>query len=156
MEGPSSPTPHRFNVRVYGLLIDEIRQAVLISKEKYSGIRMTKFPGGGLEFGEGIAEALKREFREELGIEVIVGDLYYVNDFLQISAFNPADQLVSIDYRVSLPEDISLPDSPIPPDPDLQDKLSFHWEALGAISSTKFSFPVDKVVADKLSGISVR
>ena len=33
--------------------------------KKEGGIEFTKFPGGGLEFGEGLRECLVREFLEE-------------------------------------------------------------------------------------------
>ena len=64
-----------FNVRVYGLLINEFDQ-VLLSDEEESGFRFSKFPGGGLEYGEGLIDGLKREFMEELGIEVHAGFVY--------------------------------------------------------------------------------
>ncbi|HEY0897744.1 MAG TPA: NUDIX hydrolase, partial [Sphingobacteriaceae bacterium] len=48
-----------FNVRVYGLLINH-RQEILISDEEEYGVRFTKFPGGGLEYGEGLLDGLKR------------------------------------------------------------------------------------------------
>ena len=73
MEESIHPLPSRFNVRVYGLLIND-RSEVLISREIIQGMRVTKFPGGGLEFGEGIEDGLKREFIEELSLEVSVGN----------------------------------------------------------------------------------
>ena len=41
-----------FNLRVYGILLGENKQ-VLVSDEFIRGSYYTKFPGGGLEFGEG-------------------------------------------------------------------------------------------------------
>ena len=41
-----------FNIRVYGILINDAKQ-VLVSDEYIRGTYITKFPGGGLEFGEG-------------------------------------------------------------------------------------------------------
>ena len=55
----------RFNVRVYGILINESDE-LLVSDELIKGIQFTKFPGGGLEWGEGIQSCLEREFMEEL------------------------------------------------------------------------------------------
>ncbi len=41
-----------------------------------------EFPGGSVEFGEKLADALKREMREEYGIEIEVGDLLDVADHI--------------------------------------------------------------------------
>ena len=48
----------RFNQRVYGLLINE-SQDILISDEFRFDTYFRKFPGGGVEYGEGIIDALK-------------------------------------------------------------------------------------------------
>ncbi|MFM2327645.1 MAG: hypothetical protein RIR31_1847, partial [Bacteroidota bacterium] len=61
-----------FNIRVYGILINENKQ-VLVSDEFIRGMQITKFPGGGLEFGEGTRDCLKREFMEEMNLEVAIG-----------------------------------------------------------------------------------
>jgi len=44
---------------------------------------MTKFPGGGLQFGEGTIDCIKREFREELGCEIGVLKHFYTTDYFQ-------------------------------------------------------------------------
>jgi 8-oxo-dGTP diphosphatase len=41
-----------------------------------------EFPGGAVEFGERLAEALQREMREEYGIEIAVGKLLDVVDHI--------------------------------------------------------------------------
>ena len=53
-----------FNIRVYGLIVKD--EAILLSKELIFGKETYKFPGGGLEFGEGIIDGLKREFNEKI------------------------------------------------------------------------------------------
>ena len=86
-----------FNIRVYGLLIND-RNKILLSDESRNGMVFTKFPGGGLVFGEGTIDCLKREFIEELGIEIEVMELFYFTDFHFHSAWNKHDQLISIYY----------------------------------------------------------
>jgi 8-oxo-dGTP diphosphatase len=41
-----------------------------------------EFPGGGVEFGEKLADALQREMREEYGIGIVVGELLDVVDHI--------------------------------------------------------------------------
>ena len=88
-----------FNIRVYGILINA-KNEVLVSDENIRGMLVTKFPGGGLEFGEGTIDCLVREFKEELDLSIEVADHIYTTDFFQISAFNKEHQIISIYYKV--------------------------------------------------------
>jgi len=99
---------HGFNVRVYGILQDENKN-LLVSDEYIRGGYYTKFPGGGLEFGEGTRDCLRREFMEEMSLNVSVGEHLYTTDFFQMSAFNFEHQIISIYYYVTALEDISVP-----------------------------------------------
>ncbi|WP_035726229.1 NUDIX domain-containing protein [Eisenibacter elegans] len=40
-------------------------------------------PGGGMQYGEPATQALQREFLEETGLEVGVGSLLFVNEYLE-------------------------------------------------------------------------
>src|SRR5829696_2555009 len=97
-----------FNLRVYGVLINEKKQ-VLVSDELIRGAAITKFPGGGLEFGEGTRDCLKREFAEEMNLEVEVGEHIYTTDYFQLSAFDPQHQIISIYYFAKPLGDIKVP-----------------------------------------------
>ncbi len=96
-----------FNIRVYGILINEKKQ-ILVSDEFIRGKYYTKFPGGGLEIGEGTRDCLKREFKEEMDLNVEVCDHIYTTDHFQRSAFNPDDQIISIYYFVKPLESITF------------------------------------------------
>ncbi len=100
--------PLVFTIRVYGILIDS-NNRILVSDEYIRGDYFTKFPGGGLEFGEGTRDCLKREFMEETGLDITVGEHIYTTDIFQISAFNSRHQIVSIYYYVHTNEPINLP-----------------------------------------------
>lgn len=66
------------NIRIrVGALIFEEGRALLIAHKKDNHIYWL-MPGGGVDFGEPLPEALKREIFEELGIEILVFDIALV------------------------------------------------------------------------------
>lgn len=87
-----------FNIRVYGLLIHN--DQLLIVREKFNGEWIDKFPGGGLEFGEGLRQCLEREFLEELNLTIQVKKHLYTQEELIVSALNPKEQVLMIYYQV--------------------------------------------------------
>ncbi len=95
-----------FNVRVYGILMND-RDEVLISDERTENVSFTKFPGGGLEYGEGIIDALKREYLEETGMHIEVLEHIYTTDFFEKSSFNES-QIISIYYLVKAINNVNL------------------------------------------------
>lgn len=145
-----------FNVRVYGILLGE-NGAVLVSDELIRGEYITKFPGGGLEFGEGTRDCLKREFKEEMDLDVEVGDHLYTTDFFQMSAFNPEHQIISIYYWVKALEPIRAPlrDKPFDFDErelriyaEKKETETFRFIDRGAFGAETVTLPIDKVVAE--------
>jgi len=136
---------NNFNIRVYGILKHPNGQ-FLITDELRGGVEMKKFVGGGLEFNEGTKNALKREFIEEMNLEIEVDDLFYMNDFLQISKFNSNDQLLSVYYTVStLDWDrvewcIQHPTK----------EQAFRWVDFNKLKVDDITFPIDKVVLKKI------
>ena len=97
-----------FTIRVYGILLGDDKQ-VLVSDEFIRGNYYTKFPGCGMELGEGTRDCLRREFMEEMDLAVKVTNHLYTTDFFQMSAFNPADQIISIYYFAEALEPIKAP-----------------------------------------------
>lgn len=144
MEGP------RFNIRVYGLLIEN--NQLLITDEIRVGVKMTKLPGGGLQFGEGLEACLRREFEEELGATVSVGEIFYVNPFLQISAFRSSDEIIALYFWVQrhsgLQGAFSTQRWDFPNDDD--DQQIFRWVPMDTLDDREFTFPLDKAVVKKL------
>ncbi len=96
-------------VRVYGILLDSDKR-MLVSDEFIRGGYFTKFPGGGLEVGEGTRDCLKSEFKEETDLDVEIGEHIYTTDFYQQSAFNTAQQILSIYYFVHATQPDKLAD----------------------------------------------
>ena len=139
-----------FNVRVYGLLIND-REEILISDEQEYGMRFTKFPGGGLELGEGLIDGLKREFVEECNAEIEVLSHFYTTDFFVKSAFNNS-QIISVYYLVKNIKDLDLTIKTKVFDFDGEGDVlqAFRWLKLSALSTHDFTFPIDKHVAELL------
>jgi 8-oxo-dGTP pyrophosphatase MutT (NUDIX family) len=132
-------------------MINEQRQ-VLVSDEYIRGGYYTKFPGGGLEFGEGTLECIVREWQEELGQDVKVVEHIYTTDFFQISAFDNETQIISIYYLVtplspfvapviSKPFDFTVPEG-------ISEMERARWINWEDFSSAAVTLPIDKVVAD--------
>ncbi len=75
-----------FRNSVYGLIVHESK--LLVVRTRSTGLYA--FPGGGIEMGEPIADALERELLEETGITAEMGDLARVKeDFFY---YNPGDE----------------------------------------------------------------
>jgi 8-oxo-dGTP pyrophosphatase MutT (NUDIX family) len=143
-------------VRIYGILIDSAH-GLLVSDEFIRGDYFTKLPGGGLEFGEGTRDCLIREFKEETGLDVTVGDHIYTTDFYQPSAFRAGDQILSIYYYVSPVSLSQLQTRSIAFDfkpEEIADKNGqaehTRWIPLKDLSEEAMSLPIDKIVINKI------
>ncbi len=141
---------YRFNVRVYGLLINE-RNEILISDEQEYGMRFIKFPGGGLEYGEGLIDGLKREFVEECNAEIEIISHFYTTDFFVKSAFNDS-QIISVYYLVKNISPLNLMIKTIPFDFDGEGDVlqSFRWINIADLKPEDVTFPIDKHVVKLL------
>lgn len=149
-------------VRVYGILIDE-QQRVLVSDEYIRGGLYTKFPGGGLEIGEGTRECLRREFMEEMGLAVEIGEHIYTTDYFQPSAFNSAHQILSIYYYAKALEPIKVPlrSKPFEFDDEQmriyhekQEIETFRFVAWEDFNEEAVTLPIDKIVAGLIKAAS--
>ena len=134
-----------FNVRVYGIVIED--NQVLICDELINGYKMTKFPGGGLEFGEGTIDCVIREFNEEMNIEVEVIEHIYTTDFFQQSAFNSKEQMLSIYYKIKLLEVPQLNFKAQRYDFEgIENQIQFRWLDINNIDKKDLTFPIDQYV----------
>jgi 8-oxo-dGTP diphosphatase len=147
-----------FSIRVYGILINEHKQ-VLVSDEFIRGMQITKFPGGGLEFGEGTRDCLRREFMEEMNLKVEIGEHIYTTDFYQMSAFDNKKQIMSIYYFAKALEEITVPLRDKEFDFDEQqlkvynqtgETETFRFVDWDNFSEAVVTLPIDKIVAGLL------
>ncbi len=139
-----------FNVRIYGLLLNDNNE-LLISDEQEYGMRFTKFPGGGLELGEGLIDGLKREFMEECDVEIEVVNHFYTTDCVVKSAFNNS-QIISVYYLVRnlSPVNLTIKTTPFDFDGEGEILQAFRWVPITALSIADFEFPTDKRVVELL------
>lgn len=138
-----------FTIRVYALLIHEGK--ILLVHERIGDFMFTKFPGGGMQYGEGTIDCLKREIMEETGIALTDISHYYTTDFFQPSAFHTQQQIVSI-YYTSYAEliDQLRTDEHSVHTGDREETLRFEWIELNNLHADMLTFPIDKHVCNLL------
>jgi ADP-ribose pyrophosphatase YjhB (NUDIX family) len=146
MHSPCFP----FNIRVYGLLINS-KQEVLLTDEYRMETYMTKFPGGGMEYGEGTIDCLKREFKEELNIDISIDRHFYTTDYFQPAYFFEKMQMMSIYYLVSCNNTDSIPTTTIANHiPAIEGKQAFRWAKIESLKAEDLTLPIDKKVVEML------
>jgi|SRR5690606_27996083 len=133
-----------FTIRVYGILTND-KQEVLISDEREAGLEFSKFPGGGLEYGEGTLEGLKREFNEECGVEIDVLHHIHTTDFFVKSAFNDK-QVIGIYYLVKTDETLRGRFSGQRFDFIKNREIDqvFRWVPIGQLCESELTFEMDR------------
>jgi 8-oxo-dGTP diphosphatase len=136
---------NKFNIRVYGITLNKEEQ-VLIADEYVLDTKMTKFPGGGLEFGEGTIDCLKREALEEFGQEIEVIEHIYTTDYFQPTLFYTDMQLISIYYlfQFTTPIRFKISKQPFDFPAGINGAISFRWQKIKDLKEEDFSFPTDK------------
>jgi len=144
-------TDRHFNVRVYGIMIND-RNQVLVCDELIKGHAVTKFPGGGLEYGEGTLDCIKREFMEETNHEIEVTEHFYTTDFFQASAYNAAHQIISIYYMVKPKGEFRIKTTETVFDfaNAVNYEQTFRWINLSEITEEHFTLPIDRVIGRML------
>lgn len=139
----------RYNIRVYAIILrgDEI----LITDEYRMGMPMTKFPGGGHDWGEGLRETVIRECEEELNQTPVYVEHFYTTDFFVASAFRETDQLISIYYTVRLPDPgaVAVVQSVLDL-PEVEGAQQFRWIKMKELHEDAVTFPIDKLVVKML------
>ncbi len=133
-----------FNIRIYAICIRDNKIFVLTEAYAHIDTILTKFPGGGLEYGEGTIDCLHREFDEELNLKIKIIDHFYTQDSFQTSLINDNKQIFCIYYLVDI---LNLE--------ELEIKIEYikkvSWCDIS--SENPFTLPVDKIVFEKLQNI---
>ena len=137
-----------FNLRVYALIIE--RDSILVSRELIDGKYLYKFPGGGLQYGEGLIEGLQRESMEEMNQNLKNIKHFYTTDFFQQSQFDSKDQLIAIYYKAKLSSKINNK-LKVP----IKDFPVFEWKKITDFSDKELHFPTDKFVFNLLKNHNI-
>jgi len=139
----------KFNIRVYGVW--QKGNKILVSNENIDGFKMLKLPGGGLEFGEGPLDCVTREFREELGVRVMVKELLHTtDDFLQ-SAFRKNEQVIAIHYTIECDEEIEHYQTVQTTNVGRENKHHFEWRLLNDDLLSQLTFEMDRAALKRLN-----
>jgi ADP-ribose pyrophosphatase YjhB (NUDIX family) len=83
---------------VTGILIED--DQILLLNQDTDGPRTWSLPGGKVEDGETLAEALVREMREETGVDVEVGRLLYLCDHVVAHVVHVTFEVARVGGRV--------------------------------------------------------
>lgn len=140
-----------FTIRVYGILLYDNK--TLLSKEIIQGEPYTKFPGGGLELGEGIIDCLHREFEEELRLKIHSPRHFYTTEDFIASAFHsPPKQVLSIYYTVKAREDQRFRELLSRESfPGEEEDQILYWCPIHKLNYQPIHLPIDKLVVNRLT-----
>ena len=142
----------RLNVRVYMMVTRQDpstgKPQVLVSYERLPMGGIMKFPGGGLEWGEGTTACLRREALEELGQPVEVERLVHVSQRAHISSFDPNQQVIAVHYAARLEGEVGFEDDGVLEDvfgkrvPMMHQRLG--WRNVHSLETRDFQFASDR------------
>ena len=92
-------------------------------------------PGGGQERGENLHDALRRECREEINSEIVIGDLRFVRDYIgnnhEFALENPDEHSVEIMFICGLEEGAAVGAGDVPD----KGQLGIDWLPLDKLDS---------------------
>lgn len=127
-----------FSYRVAGILIRD--KKILLQKPKNDNDY--SIPGGHVSFGETAAEALIREFKEEIDADIKIDKLIMIGENF-FSWGNKSCQQISMYYAISLYNEQQIPlDGTFEAIDDLGNKrndLDFSWISLSEMNNIKVS-----------------
>lgn len=137
-------------IRVYALIVK--KDKILLSDEFWFDTPMTKFPGGGLEMGEGIRDCLLRELKEELKITPKSIDHFFTYEDLIVSEFISKTQVIPIYYLCEIEDNSQIEVSEYRYDFKKLENgaMRNRWIDLDLLDESEMTFKNDKLALRKL------
>jgi len=134
---------HAFKVRAAALIVRDGR--VLLNRLRGDDTWM--LPGGTGEFGETIEETLRRELREEIGVECEVGRLLWVVEHFFDLGRRRWHQLLWV-HEVALPDDCAVVRAETMDSPSAEGSDHFRWTPIEELRGVRLvpGFLADAVV----------
>jgi ADP-ribose pyrophosphatase YjhB (NUDIX family) len=99
METTFTPVPSMIRIRVGGVYVRDGH--ILLVRHRKNGDSYWLLPGGGVEPGETLTEALERELREECGVATRTEELLFLSDAIDP---NLERHIVNVTFRGRLVE----------------------------------------------------
>jgi len=104
---------NKIRVRACGLCFKN--EAILLVKHNIDNEILWAPPGGGINFGETIEYTLRREFKEETGLEVKPGKFLFLTEFINapLHAIELFYKIDKFSGKIAIGKDPELPDRAI-------------------------------------------
>jgi 8-oxo-dGTP diphosphatase len=118
----------KIRVRVCGILIENDKVLMVKHKALFDDGFFWCPPGGGIDFGEKIEACLHREFAEETGLQIKIGKLLFVNEYIKTP-------LHSIEFFYEVKAETKNAKLGHDPELDQQIMLALEWLSIEEIST---------------------
>jgi 8-oxo-dGTP pyrophosphatase MutT (NUDIX family) len=131
--------PQRFRNSVKAIIIRDGSILLTVNRDQWGEFLL--LPGGGQEFGESMIEALRRECREELGCEVIPGDIIGARDYIgsrhEFAEYDSHMHQVEIMFACHLAPDAEPNMGPLPDDQGDWAQTGIEWVPLADLPNRR-------------------
>ena len=122
---------------------------LLMIKERVRGEVIYDFPGGGMDFGETVKETLRREVKEEISLEIEIGQILGVWSFMISDA---SVQILCIGYQCKAknPNEIDMSHNPA-----AEDIFDYQWLPIEEVLNNPKKYLMVEAMLDAVKAIKL-